>query len=155
MSDDEVSAILDKLASRIIIRRVKAGRCCREISHGVIELDGLDSLMNAIKTCRVVLVNIYSTYCPYCRTFHIVYEDTASKYSGRVGFYRINIDHHPEVAYRLNILGTPTTLVFVRSRLVNVIPGLVFHDVLEGMINKALRDAGCIDSGDVDRGVYM
>ncbi|MCD6301476.1 MAG: thioredoxin family protein, partial [Staphylothermus sp.] len=139
------SNILDKMAEKLVTQ-VPSGRCCTKPVKCVGELHSLDELMEALNTCRIVVVNFYSTYCPYCQAFHPIFDHVASKYCGNAGFHRLNIDYSPETAWRLNIMGTPTTLIFIDGKIADVIYGYTYLDILEKRVIAALSKANCIEA---------
>lgn len=144
--DEELAPILEKIAHRIISRRITY-TCCSKIFRGVLELNDYEELISAIKNCKVTVVNFYSTNCPYCRAYHPVFEYVASKYSGRAGFYRLNIDYNPEIAWRMEIMGTPTTIIFVNGKQINQLYGYITPEVLERHVVAALDKAKCLNKG--------
>lgn len=143
--DEELLSLLDKMAHRMIAEK-PMHICCSKIVRGVIELHGYEELVDAVKNCRVTVVNFYSTNCPYCRAFHPIFEYVASKYIGKAGFYRLNIDYSPETAWRLNIMGTPTTILFINGEPADLLYGYTYPEILEKHIITALRRAKCLDA---------
>lgn len=153
--DNEVKEILDKIANKIVSRgrrgemdhTIIEAKCCEIAKYAkepVIEISSLSELKNTLRKCRVVFVNAYTTYCPYCRLFHPVFESVARKFKGKAGFIRVNLDYAMDVAYAYYIMGTPTTLVIIDGEPVDRILGYVDEDEFEAYVEEILRRENCV-----------
>lgn len=155
--DPEVREILERMAeritcgeSRVSSKKVDSlGSCCEIAKHyhePVIEIRSLDEFKETISKCRVVFMNAYTTYCPYCRLFHPVFERVAERFRGKAGFVRVNLDYVLEIAYAYYIMGTPTTLVIIDGKPVDRILGYVDEYELEAYVEEILRREKCSDT---------
>lgn len=152
--DPEVREILERMAERIAIgksgassRRVERLEGCCDIARHhyepVIEIRSLDEFKETISKCRVVFVNAYTTYCPYCRLFHPVFKRVAERFRGKAGFIRVNLDYVVEIAYAYYIMGTPTTLVIINGKPVDRILGYVDEYDFEAYVEEILKREKC------------
>ena len=154
--DHEVKEILDKIADRIIgkgrredeiehvIIRTNCCEMAKYVKEPVVEISSLDELKNALRKCRVVFVNAYTTYCPYCKLFHPIFENVARKFKGKAGFIRVNLDYAMDVAYAYYIMSTPTTLVIINGKLIDRILGYIDEYEFEAYVEEILRRENCI-----------
>ncbi len=143
--DEELNELLERLAHRYISRSLTQP-CCREPPPVGLEVRSWNEIQGIMRKCRVLFVNFYSTYCPYCRIFHRVFIDVGRMYRGRAGFVMINVEHDPETAWRYNIMSTPTTIAFIDGEPATMIPGYVPHHVFQSIVERVLEKAGCIQA---------
>ncbi len=148
--DYELEQIIERMADRMVKfhkdRARTRGECCSaSITSGrpVVEVMGLDEIKKIANKCKIVFVNAYTTYCPYCRMFHPVFEYVAEKYKGKAGFVKVNLDYAMDVAYAFYIMGTPTTIVLVNGKPVDRIMGYVDEYELEAYVEELLKREGC------------
>ncbi len=147
-SDKELDKILEGLVQRIVSKqgydiKEDLNKCCRDprlLSKTVVEASGLEELEDYMKKCRVLFVNTYTTHCPYCIMFEEVFQIVAEEFKGKAGFIRINLERDPRVAYKYYIMGTPTTIVIIDGKPVDLIVGYVddytFTRYVESMLKK-------------------
>ena len=140
--DEDISAILDKLARKYSSRPIARLCCSMKLPIGY-EIRSGREIEELKKNCRVLFVNFYSTYCPYCKIFHKVFIDVGRKYRGRAGFIKLNVDYDIETAWKYNIMSTPSTIAFVDGKPVTLIPGYVPHETFEMIVRRVLSEAGC------------
>jgi thioredoxin 1 len=74
------------------------------------ELDGA-SFDEAIATGTVV-VDFWAPWCRPCHAIEPFLEELADSAAGRVSFVKLNIDEHPEIAARYEVLSIPTVTLF-------------------------------------------
>ncbi len=146
--DNELEQIIERMADRMIrLRRDRIEKeCCSTgiaSKSPVVEVMSLDEIKKIARECKVVFVNAYTTYCPYCRMFHPVFEYVAEKYKGKAGFVKVNLDYAMDVAYAFYIMGTPTTIVLVNGKPVDRIMGYVDEYELEAYVEELLKREGC------------
>ncbi len=139
--DEELRDIIRRKARSII---EEAATCCRGTwGKGVVEIVEPGELKELLESCKVAFVFFYTPTCPYCRALMPLYEEAAAYYSGKAGFAKLNLARMPYVSDALNILGTPTIIVFIRGREAGRIVGMVDGARLESIIERALSAAGC------------
>ncbi len=150
-SDKELDEILDNLAKRLLNKqdyqfKEQARKCCRDprlLSKPVIEASGLEELEDYMKKCRILFINTYTTHCPYCMMFEEVFHIVAEEFQGRAGFIRVNLERDPRVAYKYYIMGTPTTIVVVDGRPVDLIVGYVDDYTFAKYVESLLKKYNC------------
>jgi len=102
------------------------------------ELDGT-SFDEAIAGDPVV-VDFWAPWCRPCRAIEPILE----KLQGRVAVARVNIDEHPQIASRYEILSIPTVMLFTegepQGKVVGVRPFTYFEDWLTEVLPAAELD---------------
>jgi thioredoxin 1 len=59
-----------------------------------------------------VVVEFWAEWCPPCRTIAPILESIAKDEQALVRIAKVNVDEHPELAARYEIISIPTLLVF-------------------------------------------
>ncbi len=148
-SDKELDHILEKLAKKMVSKQHaerKLSECCRDprlISQPVVEAAGLEELEDYMRKCRILFVNTYTTHCPYCMMFEEVFYMVADEFKGKAGFIRVNLERDPRVAYKYYIMGTPTTIVIVDGKPVDLLVGYVDDYTFAKYVESLLRKYNC------------
>ncbi|RLG84062.1 MAG: hypothetical protein DRO40_02535 [Thermoprotei archaeon] len=142
--DKDLEEILSRIAMRYY-KDVHEGKreCCKSKYPIGYEVLNYNEFVNILNDCRIVFINYYSPYCPYCEMFYPIYVAIGKKYSGRAAFLRVNVYSSPELVYAYNVLSTPTTLCFVDKKLVYSIPGYVPYDTFEKIVSNIINRSKC------------
>ena len=59
-----------------------------------------------------VVVDFWAPWCRPCHAIEPLHEELATSAAGRVSFAKLNIDEHPEIAARYEVLSIPTVTLF-------------------------------------------
>jgi thioredoxin 1 len=59
-----------------------------------------------------VVVDFWAPWCRPCHAIEPFLEDLAAAAAGKVSFAKLNIDEHPEIAARYEVLSIPTVTLF-------------------------------------------
>jgi thioredoxin 1 len=59
-----------------------------------------------------VLVDFWARWCGPCKMLEPVIEQLAAEYDGTVQFATLDVDEHPQIARRLEVMSMPTLIVF-------------------------------------------
>jgi thioredoxin 1 len=69
-----------------------------------------------------VVVDFWAEWCGPCKMIAPILSEMATELSGQATIAKLNVDEHPEIAMRFNVMSIPTLLVFnqgdVQKRLV-------------------------------------
>ena len=87
----------------------------------------------------VCVVDIYADWCGPCRMLSPTLDDISNEFSGRVSFFKLNIDDSPVTAQNFGVMGVPTVIVFKDGREYRRIVGLYPRNAYVSVINEALE----------------
>jgi thioredoxin 1 len=74
------------------------------------ELD--ESTFDAALAAGPVVVDFWAPWCRPCHAIEPFLAELAENAAGRVAFAKLNIDEHPEIAARYEVLSIPTVTLF-------------------------------------------
>ena len=143
LHDEYLEKVLEQLA-RKISRRVER-KCCKrvvEVGHEILSPSELHSILSI---CKAVFINFYSTTCPHCEIFKLIFLRVGRKYQGKAAFIRLNVLYAPEVAYEYGVLGLPTTIALIDGTVYDRVVGYVPERFFEEHVKSVLIKAGCLD----------
>lgn len=144
--DEEIKALLNKLALRIVQEKQKEIKCCKsEVEIGY-KVANRKELTRVFKICRAVFINFYSPICPHCEMFKHVFYNVAKKYHNKAAFVRINIFDVPESVHEYGVLGVPTTIAIVDGSEYDRIVGYASKNVFEQLVKTILSRIDCLDN---------
>ena len=85
---------------------------------------------------NVVFIDCWAPWCAPCHIYEPIFKKIAQKYKDKAVFGRLNVDENPKTADKYNVMNIPTTLIFVKGKLVDQIVGAVEEEVLEDYVRK-------------------
>ena len=83
-----------------------------------------------------VLVDFWAEWCGPCRRLAPTIDAIADEYQGKVTVAKLNVDENPNTAFKFNIRGIPTLLLFKGGQMVEQVVGLAEKDALKKMIDR-------------------
>jgi thioredoxin 1 len=93
---------------------------------------------SVLKSSGVVLVDFWAEWCGPCKRLAPTVDALATEYAGRVTVGKLNVDENPDTAFKFQIRGIPTLLIFKGGQLVESKVGLAPKDDLKQAIDKHL-----------------
>ena len=66
-----------------------------------------------------VLVDFWAEWCGPCKVLRPVIEELAEEASGSMAVMALDIDAHPDIALRYQVMSVPTLLMFRRGEVVH------------------------------------
>jgi thioredoxin 1 len=71
-----------------------------------------------------LVVDFWAEWCPPCLALAPILEDLAHELAGTIGFAKVDVEAHPDLATRYQVLSFPTLLVFDDGQPVRRLIGL-------------------------------
>ncbi len=85
-----------------------------------------------------VVIDFFATWCGPCKMLSPVLASVEERYDGEVRFVKVDIDEHPDVANRYEVMSVPTLLFFYGGKLVRRESGFMSENEISSIIEKDL-----------------
>ena len=91
-----------------------------------------------ISADKLVLVDLYATWCAPCKALAPVLEELADKYADKIKVVKVNVDEEESIAVKFGIASIPTVIFFKNGQTAASLVGLRTSSEIEKMIEKLL-----------------
>ena len=91
-----------------------------------------------ISADKLVLVDLYATWCSPCKALAPVLEELADKYAGKIKVVKVNVDEEESIAVKFGIASIHTVIFFKNGQTAASLVGLRTSLEIEKMIEKLL-----------------
>lgn len=91
-----------------------------------------------ISSDKLVLVDLYATWCGPCKALAPILEDLEKKYDGKVKAVKINVDDEESLAVRLGVISVPTVVFYKNGKTVASFVGVRSASEIGKIIEKNL-----------------
>ena len=91
-----------------------------------------------ISADKLVLVDLYATWCAPCKALAPVLEELADKYADKIKVVKVNVDEEESIAVKFGIASIPTVIFFKNGQTEASLVGLRTSSEIEKMIEKLL-----------------
>lgn len=91
-----------------------------------------------ISADKLVMVDLYATWCTPCKALAPVLEELADKYADKIKVVKVNVDEEESIAAKFGIASIPTVIFFKNGQTATSFVGLRSASEIEKMIEKLL-----------------
>lgn len=91
-----------------------------------------------ISSDKLVLVDLYATWCGPCKALATILEDLEKKYDGKVKAVKINVDEEESLAVKLGVISVPTVVFYKNGKTVASFVGVRSASEIGKIIEKNL-----------------
>ena len=85
-----------------------------------------------------IVVDFWAEWCGPCKQVAPILDQIAEEHSGEITIAKLNVDEHPDIAMRYQVMSIPTMLLFKDGQLADTIVGLAAKEDIARMIDKHL-----------------
>jgi thioredoxin 1 len=89
---------------------------------------------------KLLAVDFWAPYCPYCMKLKPVFEAIAKDYPD-IKFVKVNVEQDPDIASKYGIRGIPVIKFFCEGKEIGEIVGNVPQAVLKSRIDEAVDNS--------------
>ena len=104
----------------------------------VIDVKRSNFQKEVISADKLVLVDLYATWCAPCKALAPVLEELADKYADKIKVVKVNVDEEESIAAKFGIASIPTVIFFKNGQTAASFVGLRSASEIEKMIEKLL-----------------
>lgn len=95
-------------------------------NNGITIIDGLDKLNTIIENTpdTLLVFDFYADWCMPCKRLFPLLDSLATLYSKNVSFFKVDVDHHQEVATAFRVQSIPLVVFIKNKEIVHTVTGL-------------------------------
>ena len=123
---------------------VKTDTAATPVGDYILDISEQDFMAEVIEFSMTtpVLVDFWAPWCEPCAQYTPVLEKAIHAEKGRVRLVKVNIEENQAIAAQLQIRSLPTTMIFLKGRPVESIPGVLPADTIKKLLADLLKMTG-------------
>ena len=91
-----------------------------------------------ISADKLVMVDLYATWCTPCKALAPVLEELADKYADKIKVVKVNVDEEESIAVRFGVANIPTVIFFKDGKTIASFVGFRSLAETEKIVEKHL-----------------
>lgn len=97
-----------------------------------------DAEVLAASKTQPVMVDFWAEWCRPCHMLAPTVDQIAQEYAGKLKVVKVNVDESGNAAFRYNVRGIPTLLIFKDGQVADQIVGAVPKDQIQRVLGRVL-----------------
>lgn len=89
-----------------------------------------------ISSDKLVLVDLYATWCGPCKALAPLLEEISEKYAEKIKVVKVNVDEEESLAVKFGVASIPTVIFFKNGQTVASFVGFKGISEIEKIVNK-------------------
>lgn len=89
-----------------------------------------------ISSDKLVLVDLYATWCGPCKALAPLLEEISEKYAEKIKVVKVNVDEEESLVVRFGVASIPTVIFFKNGQTVASFVGFKGISEIEKIVNK-------------------
>lgn len=106
------------------------------MGDNTVEFTSQNFQQEVLESAVPVLVDFWAVWCAPCRMIGPIVDELATQYAGKVKVGKVNVDQNNDIAFRYNVRGIPTLLMFANGKVVDQMVGAGSRDTVANMIER-------------------
>ena len=104
----------------------------------IIKVNKYNFMKEVVSSDKLVLVDLYATWCGPCKALAPILEELSEKYADEIKVVKVDVDEEESLAIKFGVVNIPTVLFFKNGKAATSFAGLKSAADIEKIIEKLL-----------------